>query len=85
VLDAAEQVTVKGYCTSTGDWGQDIVVAAAPLVVPDLPALVIGCAAPASALPRAKLMEFVGPRLVTLADNLRRLRLVDDSGEAGHA
>lgn len=71
VRDALEQVGNRGYCASTGDMGSGLTVVAAPLVIPDHPTFVIGCAAPATSLPRAKLVEFVGPRLVSIVESLR--------------
>ena len=71
VRDALDQVDRRGYCTSTGDIGADLVMVAAPLIIPDHPAFVIGCAAPAATLPRARLVEFVGPRLAALVETLR--------------
>lgn len=85
MLDALKQIEVKGYYASTGDWGADIVIAAAPVVVPDLPAFVVGCAAPSAMLPKARLMEFVGPRLLALAADLRSARMLDSFGEHDHA
>lgn len=71
VRDALDQVRGRGYCASTGDIGADLVVVAAPLIIADHPAFVIGCAAPAASLPRARLVEVVGPRLASLVDRLR--------------
>ncbi|MFT3819289.1 MAG: helix-turn-helix domain-containing protein [Rubrivivax sp.] len=84
VADALEQVGQKGYYAAAGDWGDEMVVAAAPLVVPDRPAFVVGCAAPSSVLPRAKLVELVGPRLVSLAETLCSLMRGNAQG-LGHA
>lgn len=73
VAKAVEQVSQKGYCVSSGDWGADLVVAAAPLQIADRPPVVIACAGPAKSITKAKLCEFVGPRLVDLVNTLQAL------------
>lgn len=71
VREAVEQVRSRGWCASTHDFGVELVVAAAPLIIPEHPAFVIGCAAPAASLPKGRLVEFVGPRLAASVDSLR--------------
>jgi DNA-binding IclR family transcriptional regulator len=69
---SAEQVLAKGYCVAAGDWGADITVAGAPLILPDLPAFAIFCAAPRAWLTRARLADTVGPRLAGLVQAVRK-------------
>jgi DNA-binding IclR family transcriptional regulator len=72
VAEAQQQVSQRGYCFSTGNWGSDLVVAAAPLLLPERPPFVVACAAPGASLSRARLVEFVGPRLAALVETLQR-------------
>lgn len=85
VADALTQVEQKGYCVSTRDWGSAIVIAAAPLIIPDRPALVIGYAAHSSAMSQARLTEFVAPRLRAVLDTLRSLETGSSGTGAGNA
>lgn len=68
--DALEQVSQKGYCVSVGDWGADLVVVAAPLHIADRPPVAIACAGPVKAVTKARLSDFIGPRLVELVGRL---------------
>ncbi|MES2260325.1 MAG: IclR family transcriptional regulator [Pseudomonadota bacterium] len=69
VADAVTQVTQKGYCVS--DWGSEIIVAAAPLNIPERPPMAIGCAGPAKFVTREKLREQIGPKLTELVATLQ--------------
>ncbi len=82
IAHALEQVEQTGYCASVGDWGSEITIAAAPLIIPDRPAFVIGCAAQASALRQARLIEFVGPRLRSTVDIIRSRATASPGTEA---
>lgn len=73
VAKAVEQVSHKGYCASVGDWGVDLVVAAAPLNIADRPPVVIACAGPERLVTRTKLVEFIGPCLVNMVQRLQAL------------
>ncbi|MGE4244156.1 IclR family transcriptional regulator [Ramlibacter sp.] len=78
IADAKSQVRQRGYCACAGDLNAELVVAAAPLSMREHPAFVIACAAPASSLTRARLVEFVGPRLTALAERLRSMEAAHD-------
>lgn len=71
VADSVEQVGQKGYCVSSGDWGADLVVAAAPLNIDDRPPVAIACAGSARLLTKARLTEFIGPRMANLVQTLQ--------------
>jgi len=73
VATAVEQVSQKGYCVSSDDWGSDLVVAATPLQITDRPPVVIACAGPSKSISKARLCEFIGPRLVELGKALQEL------------
>lgn len=84
--DAVAQVSQKGYCVSVGDWGADLVVAAAPLHMADRPPVAIACAGPAKSVTRARLSDLIGPRLVDLVHTLEALPTqCRDQGATQHA
>ena len=73
MADAVDQVSQKGYCVSSGDWGADLVVAAVPLRMGDRPPAVIACAGSVKVMTRARLTEFIGPRLVNIVNTLQTM------------
>lgn len=84
--DAVAQVLQKGYCVSVGDWGVDLVVAAAPLHIADRPPVAIACVGPAKLVTKARLCDFIGPRLVNLVSRLEALPAQRrDQGATQHA
>ncbi len=84
--DALAQVSQKGYCVSVGDWGADLVVVAAPLHIADRPPVAIACAGPVKSVTKARLSDFIGPRLVDLVGTLEGLSTQRyDQGAKQHA
>ncbi|RZJ17099.1 MAG: IclR family transcriptional regulator [Haliea sp.] len=73
MADAVDQVAQKGYCVSSGEWGQDLVVASAPVQMAERPPVVVACAGSSKVLTKARLTEFAGPRLADLVQTLQAM------------
>lgn len=65
--EAIVQVQELGFCTSLGEWEQDLGIVAAPLLVPNHPVLVLACVGSSSQMTRARVERELGPRLLGLA------------------
>ena len=72
IAEAAAQVAAKGYCASTGDWGADITVVAAPLNIPGRLPMALVCAGSPRLTPRTRLDEQLGRKLVALIGQLKK-------------
>nr|WP_264299119.1 IclR family transcriptional regulator [Pseudomonas sp. FME51] len=59
-----------GYCMSIGEWQRDINSAAVPMVHPQHGLLAFNCGGPSFHLPREKLEDDIGPRLVNMVNNI---------------
>ncbi|MDY7579752.1 IclR family transcriptional regulator [Herbaspirillum sp. RTI4] len=70
--EAADQVAEKGYCSSTGDWGADITVVAAPLHIAGRLPMALVCAGSPRLTPQTRLDEQLGRKLVTLIHQLKK-------------
>ncbi len=78
---AREELREKGFCTSMGQWNDTIHGAAVPIASKTLGAAVIlNCGAPAFLLPKARLMDEIGPALARVAADVARL--LDDRADA---
>jgi DNA-binding IclR family transcriptional regulator len=68
---AIEDVATRGFTVSIGEWQKDVHAVGAPLVPPDgSPILAVNCGGPAYLLPRERLEQEIGPRLVNLVRNV---------------
>lgn len=72
IAAAQEEIAGKGYCVSTGDWGSDITVVAAPLVMRDRMPMVLIAAGLAGTLTRARVEQKVAPRLLAIGRDLQQ-------------
>ena len=78
ITDAQAQIAEKRYCLSTGDWGPDITVAAAPLTSRARPPMVLLCAGQSRTLTRARIEQKAGPQLLALAQQLQDREAEDE-------
>lgn len=68
---ARREIAERGFCTSFGDWRPDVHAVGVPLRSLDGEQLYgLNCGGPSYSLPRKRLMEDIGPRLVRLARSL---------------
>ncbi|WP_235830107.1 IclR family transcriptional regulator [Algihabitans albus] len=74
ILDALEQVRSKGFYTNLGQWQPDVHAVAVPYRAPqgDTPLLAFNCGGPAYLLPKERLEDDLGPRLVELVNTVSR-------------
>ncbi|WP_034301478.1 IclR family transcriptional regulator [Herbaspirillum sp. RV1423] len=72
ITDAELQIAEKAYCISTGDWGPNITVVAAPLTLNQRTPMVLLCAGQEKTLSRARIEQKVGPQMLKLMQHLRR-------------
>ncbi|MBQ53535.1 IclR family transcriptional regulator [Pseudomonas sp. GD03651] len=59
-----------GYCLSIGEWHRDVNSVAVPLMHPQFGLLAFNCGGPSFQLPREKLEDDIGPRLVNMVNNI---------------
>ncbi|MGY4526794.1 DNA-binding IclR family transcriptional regulator [Pseudomonas sp. TE21394] len=59
-----------GYCLSIGEWHRDVNSVAVPLVHPQFGLLAFNCGGPSFQLPREKLEDDIGPRLINMVNNI---------------
>lgn len=71
---ALEEVRTKGYCMNMGEWQQEVHSIAVPIppLHPGSPVLAMNCGGPAYLLSRDRLENELAPRLIALAQQLRR-------------
>ncbi len=74
IHDAIDQVREKGFYTNFGQWQPDVHAVAVPYRAPQggSPLLAFNCGGPAYLLPRERLEEDLGPRLVELVELVSR-------------
>ncbi len=70
LADAQQQIADKSYCLSTGDWGPEITVLAAPLQLAQRMPMVLLCAGPARSLSKARVEQRIGPQLLAVRARL---------------
>lgn len=80
ITDAESQIAEKSYCVSTGDWGPDITVVAAPLKLHNLTPMVLLCAGLAKTLSRARIEQKVGPQILGLTQHLQQMEATRAQG-----
>jgi DNA-binding IclR family transcriptional regulator len=62
----------RGFCISFKEWNKDVSGVGVPFHGPDGALMAFNCAGPAFLLPRKKLVEEIGPRLVALVRRLEK-------------
>ncbi|MFK3768344.1 IclR family transcriptional regulator [Pseudomonas putida] len=70
-LDRAfRDYTDYGFCLSIGEWHRDVNSVAVPLLHPQYGLLTFNCGGPSFQLPRERLMDDIGPRLINMVNNI---------------
>jgi DNA-binding IclR family transcriptional regulator len=64
----------RGFCTSIGDWRNDVNAAGVPVITADRYVYAINCGGPAFKVTRESLEKDLGPRLVELAERISARR-----------
>ncbi|MDB5582415.1 MAG: hypothetical protein JWR80_7591 [Bradyrhizobium sp.] len=87
---ARDELARLGFCSSVGDWHDDIHGIAAPIMAPELGGLLaINIGAPAYLVPKKKMMNEIGPELVKtateIADIFGRFHRAADVRAAGQS
>lgn len=73
IEQAVEDLNTRGYCLSAGDWKTEVNAVGVPLQVGEGSlAFALNCGGPAYVLPRERLVDDIGPRLVAVADRIRQ-------------
>ncbi|MDV7211215.1 IclR family transcriptional regulator [Azotobacter beijerinckii] len=67
---AFRDFTDYGYCLSVGEWQRDVNSVAVPLVHAQYGLLAFNCGGPSFHLPREKLEDDIGPRLINMVNNI---------------
>lgn len=67
---AMKDYKARGFCISYKEWNKDVSGVGVPFCAPDGTLMAFNCAGPAFLLPRKKLIDEIGPRLVALVDRL---------------
>ncbi|MDR5752388.1 MULTISPECIES: helix-turn-helix domain-containing protein [unclassified Caballeronia] len=78
ISEGISQTHNLGYCTSLGEWGLNLAILAAPVVIRDQTTLVLACIGSSAKLGRARVEREVGPKLVAAARHLQEQVLFDD-------
>jgi DNA-binding IclR family transcriptional regulator len=73
ITEAEAQIAEKSFCVSTGDWGPDITVVAAPLKLQDRMPMVLLCAGLAKTLSKARIEQTAGPQMLALTQQLQEM------------
>jgi len=69
---AVDDYAKYGFCFSIGEWTREVAAVGVPLVSPrDGKLLALSCFGPAQELPRVRLLEELGPRVVQLRDRIK--------------
>jgi DNA-binding IclR family transcriptional regulator len=72
LTEAMAQVHETGFCTSLGEWDQDLGIAAVPLLIDGNAPLVLACVGSSSQMTRPRVNREFGPRLLAAAAAVRR-------------
>ncbi len=79
---AVDQYRELGYCTSTGEWEEEVNAVGVPLILDDGSDVVaFNCGGPSFRLPTDRIHAEIGPRLVELVGTVRS-RLSSGAGES---
>ena len=73
---AINDIRERGFCTSIGDWRNDVNAAGVPVITADRYVYAINCGGPAFKVTRESLEKDLGPRLVELAGRISVRRAV---------
>ena len=75
ILDAAEQIRTRGFYTNIGGWQADVNAVSVPYRSPqgDAPMLAFNLGGPAYILPRERLEQELGPKLVEMVRKVGRI------------
>jgi DNA-binding IclR family transcriptional regulator len=66
IEQAVKDYKDRGFCVSYKDWNKDVSGVGVPFLAPDGTLMAFNCGGPAFLLPRKKLIDEIGPRLVAL-------------------
>lgn len=74
IVESLEVYGKTGFCISVGAWQSDVSAVGVPLRVgPNGPSFAFNCGGPSYRLPPERLMKDIGPRLVALAADVRKI------------
>jgi len=73
LTDAQAQIDEKSWCTSSGDWGPDIIVVATPLLLRDRMPMVLLCAGQSRMLTKSRIDSRAGPQLLAIRAALQKM------------
>ena len=75
IADAAEQIRTRGFYANLGSWQSDVNSVAVPYRSPqgDAPMLAFNLGGPAYILPRDRIENDLGPRLVEMVQKVGRI------------
>lgn len=65
--EARVQVQERGFCSSLGEWDQELGIIAAPLLIEGYSPLVVACVGSSAQMTRARVERDLGPRLLGMA------------------
>jgi DNA-binding IclR family transcriptional regulator len=71
VGQAIAEVREKGFCSSLGEWDQDLGIIAAPLMIEGHAALVLACVGASAQMTRPRVDRDLGRRLLAMATTIR--------------
>ena len=69
---AMDEVNDKGFCSSLGEWDQDLGIVAVPLLIEGYAPLVLACVGPTSKMTRPRVDRELGRRLLAMAAVIQR-------------
>ncbi|MCG8272118.1 IclR family transcriptional regulator [Aquamicrobium sp. NLF2-7] len=79
ILRAIEEINMRGFCLNSGEWQADVNSVGVPLAPlhGSGPVLALNCGGPAYLLPRERLENDIGPRMV---EAVRKIRYAGEGG-----
>ena len=72
---AIVQVQEFGYCSSLGEWDQELGIVATPLLIPGHSPLVMACVGSSLQMTRARVERDLGPKLLSMAAKIQEAGL----------
>jgi DNA-binding IclR family transcriptional regulator len=70
--EALVQVQEMGFCSSLGEWDQDLGIIATPLLIQGYSPLVVACVGASAQMTRARVRRELGPRLLGMATAIQQ-------------
>lgn len=70
---ALGEVYEVGYCTSLGEWGRELGMIAAPVVVEGNAPFVVACVGSSAQITRARIQRELGPKLLSVARSIQQV------------